>query len=376
VKPTIMLIGLGGLGSVILELLARQEGIGRVLVASRNREQGSARCNLARLGALAQGYDPAISFIALDLHNSEAVAETIQREAPTLILSTATMQTWWLPDLLPAAQAAAIKSAGFGMWLPVHLALSMKLMQALRVAQYQGLTLTAPFPDAVNCVLGRLNLAPTCGIGNLDEIVPKVRLLAAERLHTSPETLRVLLVAHHALEDVAFGVAGDAVPPYFLRIEDEGRDVTQEIHADELLLAPYPITAGPATHFLTAGSALRLVRALLSDDRMQLHAPGPGGLPGGYPIIASRAGVQLASIPGLSVEQAIAINEQAQRFDGIERIEADGTVIFRPQMVEAFRDLLGYECASLPPAEAEERARELIARFHAYASRYGVTLPR
>jgi hypothetical protein len=29
-KPTLMLIGLGGLGSVLLELLAREEGLGRI----------------------------------------------------------------------------------------------------------------------------------------------------------------------------------------------------------------------------------------------------------------------------------------------------------------------------------------------------------
>jgi hypothetical protein len=375
VKPTILLIGPGGLGSVILELLARENGIGRIVVGGRNREQGIARCNLARVGAVAQGYNPEIRFTALDLHNIEATAETIQREAPTLILTTATMQTWWLPDLLPAPQAAALKRAGFGMWLPVHLALTMKCMQAVRAAHYTGLTLTAPFPDVANCVLGRLKLAPTCGIGNLDEIVPKIRLLAAERMHVPLEAVRVLLVAHHALEDVAFGAAEGATPPYFLRIEHDGRDVTEEIHGDELILAPYPITGGPATHFLTAGSALRLIRALLSDGSTLLHAPAPNGLPGGYPVIASNDGVQPAPIPGLSLEQAIALNEEAQRFDGIERIEADGTVVFCPEMVEAFRELLGYDCLRLAPDEAEERAHELIDRFHRYASSHGVTLP-
>ena len=374
-QPTVMLIGAGGLGGVVLELLARAEGVGRIVVAGRNEERGVARCNLARLGALAQGYAPQITFTPLDLSNREMVARIVAREAPDLIVSTATMQTWWLTDLLPPHAAAPLKRAGFGLWLPIHLPLTLALMEALRDARYAGHTLTAPFPDVVNCVLGRLGLAPTCGIGNLDEIVPKVRLLAAVRLGTPLAAVRVLLVAHHALEPYAFGEASGETPPYFLRVEHGGRDVTAEVGAGELLLAPYPITAGQASHFLTAGSALRLIRALFSAEGALLHAPGPHGLPGGYPVIANRDGVAVAPIAGLSLEAAIEINEQSHRFDGIERIEPDGTVVFCPATVEAGRETLGYECERLRPGEAVPRAEELMARFRAYARRHGVELP-
>ena len=373
-KPTIMLIGLGGLGSIVLELLAREEGLGRIIIGSRNAGRGMARCNLARLDAMAQGYAPDISFVSLDLNDKEAVAEMVQREAPDIILSTATMQTWWLPDLLPPEQAAVIKGAGFGVWLPVHLTLTLKLMEALRDAAYPGVTLTAPFPDVVNCVLGRLDLAPTCGVGNVDEIVPKVRLLAAQRLAASPDAVRVLLVGHHALLSAVFGKPTGEIPPYFLRVEYGGQDVTGAISADELLLAPYPLPSGPVTNFLTAGSVVRLIRAFLSDGEELLHAPAPNGLPGGYPVVVSSSGARPAPIEGLTLAEAIAINERSHRFDGIERIETDGTVVFCPEAVDVLRRELGYDCDRLAPNESEERAKELITRFREYAERYGVSL--
>ena len=373
-KPTIMLIGLGNLGSVVLELLAREEGLGRIVVGSRNVARGIARCNLARLGAMAQGYATSISFVPLDLNDKEAVVETVHTEAPDVILSTATMQTWWLPSLLPTEQAAAINSAGFGVWLPVHLTLTMKLMEALRDADYAGVTLTAPFPDVVNCVLSRLDLAPTCGVGNLDEIVPKVRLLAAERLGAPLDAVRVLLVAHHALLSAAFDGPTGEVPPYFLRIEHGGQDVTEAVGADELLLAPYPRTPGPTTHFLTAGSTVRLMRAFFSNSGALLHAPAPNGLPGGYPVIVNNRDVQPAPIAGLTLAEAIAINERSHRFDGIKCIEADGTAVFCPAAADVLRVELGYDCDRLAPDESEERAKELIARFREYAERHGVRL--
>jgi NAD(P)-dependent dehydrogenase (short-subunit alcohol dehydrogenase family) len=373
--PTIMLVGLGDLGAAVLELLARQEGLGQIVVCSRRAARGVARCNLARMGAMAQGYEPSIRFVALDINDAGAVADTVQHEAPNLIFSAASLQTWWLADLLPQEQAQVLKKARFGIWLPVHLTLTLKLMRALHDAHYRGITVTAPFPDVVNCVLGKLGLAPTCGVGNLDEIVPKLRLLAAERLGERLDAIDVLLVAHHALHPAAFGEPMEEIPPYYLRIYFEGRDVSEKVDAHALLLAPYPLTPGPPSCFLSAATAVKLIRALLSEGETYLHAPAPHGLPGGYPIIVQGGDVQPAPLEGLSLAEAIDINERSHRFDGVERIEADGTVVFCPQDVEVLRNALGCGYERLKPAESEDRARELMARFREFAARHGVVLP-
>ena len=373
-RPTLLLIGLGDLGGVILELLARDASFGRIVGADRDTERGIARCNLARIGAMAQGFEPQIDFTPIDLNDKEAVAETVNRESPDLVLSTASMMTWWLPDLLPEPQASRIKSAGFGVWLPVHLTLTLKLMEALLETGYQGHILTSTFPDVVNCVLGKLDLAPTCGIGNLDEIVPKIRFLASERLGVPSAEIRVTLVAHHALEPYAFGKQGAEIPPYFLRVEHDGRDVTAEVDADRLLLAPYELPPGAAIHSLTGGSTLRLIRALFSEDETYLHEPAPEGLPGGYPVTVSNDGVRLYPIEGLSLDDAISINERSHRFDGIERIEDDGTAVFVAERAQILEEELGYACERLRPEEAEDRAEELIGRFREYATKHGVEL--
>lgn len=370
----ILLIGLGGLGATILELLARQEPAAYIVAAARNADRGMRRCNLARLGAMAQGYRPRIGFQPLDLTDPGRVAEVVHDTAPTVILSTASMLTWWLPDLLPEPQATRIRAAGFGAWLPVHFTLTRKLMEAVRAAGYAGHTVTAPFPDVVNHMLGRIDLAPTCGIGNLDEIVPKLQRLAAERLGIWPDLPRVTLVAHHALESAVYGGWGNDPPPYFLRIEHAGRDVTTEIDAASLLFAPYELPAGPVTHFLTAGSAVRLIQALHRDKELYLHAPAPGGLPGGYPVLVSSAGVRPAPIDGLPLDAAVRINERSHPFDGIAQIEEDGSAVFCPETVAVLREELGYDCDRLAPDEAEDRAHELIERFGSYAAQQGVDI--
>ena len=92
---TILIVGLGGLGSVLLELLARSSLSCRLIVGSRNRLHGRACCNLAKLGAQAQGYDPDIDFIYLDLDEHKATIKTIQSISPDIIVCTATRQSWY-----------------------------------------------------------------------------------------------------------------------------------------------------------------------------------------------------------------------------------------------------------------------------------------
>jgi len=369
----ILIVGLGDLGSCTLEYLSREESVGSIVVGTRNAFNGLGRSNLARIGAIAQGYNPEIKFVPLDLCDRDAVAEVVVRESPDIVIHTATMMSWWLPKMLPEEPAERLAKAGFGVWLPVHQTLTLKLMMALRKADFSGFVLTAPFPDVINCVLGNLGLAPTCGVGNLAEVVPKIQALLSKYFRVKPSDAKVYLVAHHSFEAAVFsGVNREEAPPYFLRVECDGQDVTEPFRAHDLLWEDYPTVGGRAVNFLTAACLTRLVRALTSTEESLLHVPAPDGLPGGYPVLVSREGVKLAPVSGLSKARAISINEQSHRFDGIERVEEDGTVVFVPESADVLKRELGYNCSKLSPSDSEDRARELLARFKGYAERFGV----
>jgi len=372
--PRIMLIGLGDLGSAVLEFLAREPAAGPILAASRDAARGERRVNLARAGATAQGFTPSIRFACLDLDQPEELSELVAHEQPDIVLSTATRQTWWLPDLLPAEQAARLRRVRFGVWLPLHLGLTLQLMRGLRAAGYRGVTLTAPFPDVVNAVLDKMGLAPDCGVGNVEEIATKIRLTAARNLRQPVENLRVTLVAHHALVSRAFEGSTGELPPYFLRVFCGDDDVTGIAGGEHLLRVPYPLPPGPAINFLTAGCTVRLIRALCHETETPVHAPAPDGLPGGYPLLVSSQGIRLAPVAGLTYEEAVALNEASHRFDGIERIQPDGTVIFCPEDAGILHAALGYKCSSLKPEEADVRAGELMAKLREFAKRAGVDL--
>jgi hypothetical protein len=64
------------------------------------------------------------------------------------------------------------------------------------------------------------------------------------------------------------------------------------------------------------------------------------------------------------------MNEEAQRFDGIEGIGEDGTVYFREEQMSVLKEMLGYDCLCLSISAVEEWAKELLAKYSAFARRY------
>jgi hypothetical protein len=400
-SAVVLLTGIGHLGGPLLDRLACSRRVRRVVALSRDRCRGEARCNLARLKALATGHASVVEHRVADLHIVEEVGAAVREVGPDLVVHAASLQTWWLADLFPEAQREDLRRLGYGVWLPLHLCLALSLCRGLEQGGYRGPLLNAAYPDVVNVVLGRVGRPPSAGIGNIDELVAKVRLGVAASLSVAPCELDIWLVAHHALQRFAFaagdprgaetggavpdvGRGGDqgsreegdeVVPPFYLRVEHRGRDVTEEGRGRDALLCPCPLPSGPAWGDFSAAAGALTIDALLATEPSRGHASGPRGLPGGYPVSLGSGSVALAPVPGLGHDEAVAVNERSHRFDGIDAIGEDGTVVFVAQAAAAMRDMLGYDCSRLPPAEVGERARELSARFGEHAARYGVDLP-
>jgi len=362
----IMLIGFGGVAKAALQIMVTKPEIKKIVVAGRDTQSSMGFCNLIAAGALAQGLSPEIEFTFLDLNHLEQAVEIISHENPDIIFSTATLMSPWLTSKLPLEINMTLYPAGFGVWLPMHLPLTMKLMQALRLADYQGFTLTSPFPDIVNCMLSKINLTPTSGIGNIDLYIPKIRRLSADALDVPITEINVQMVAHHALMPYFMGLANDIAPPFHLSVMVGNEDVTEKINARKLLSASLPAIIGPETNYVTASSAVRLIQAFLSEEEVTMHSPAPNGLPGGYPVTVSKQGIKCSRIKGLSLEEAIQINEDSHAFDGIQFIKPDGTAVFTESASEALRTSFNFNCKQLHPDDSESRAEELLSKVREY----------
>lgn len=369
-QPQILLIGLGGVGGYALEFLLRDRRISYIVAADYNADWGRRKVETAQRGALLQGFYPRVDFVPLDLNDIGATTDLIHKLEPELIFNCATTQTWWVRrQYLVPEQADRLAEAGSGPWLATHLALARKLMLAIASCGWTGPLINSGFADASNAVLAKNGLEPAMGLGNIDLVVPGVWTRAAKMLDVPAANVQVFAVMHH-YHLGCFYRGTDGIPPYFLRIMVGDRDATGDLDANELL-HQVERAGAPGQHVdpLVAASGVKNALALLFDTGLLTHTNGPRGLPGGYPVRVRRSGVEIFLPQGITLAEAIAINENAQRGDGIDRIGDDGTVYYTDKVVQIMKEVLDYDLKPLRFDEVDERSQELIARFRTLAER-------
>jgi hypothetical protein len=369
----LLLVGLGSLGSQVLDLLLRAPFTDlEILVAGRNKEAVDQRMNLAMLAAVQLGHLPNVSSAYMDLMDLERSAELIYDFKPDVVFSSACLQSWWVPQSLPKPLAERLDLARVGPWLPMHLTLVHKLMQAIGLSGTSPIVVNSSYPDVTHPILSRLGVAPAIGIGNVANPVPALRQAMASRLDVSVDRIQVRLFAHHYVSHRVskHGDAGGA--PFHLTVYLDGEDVTERFSRDtffSLLPTRFKRPGGVMGQLITATSAIDVLRAIILDENRVVHAPGPKGMPGGYAVRLGRNRLDLELPVGLSREDAIRINEDGMRFDGVERIDSSGTAWFTEREMSIMAEMLGYQRESMRPDQSEDCARELLDRYREFRSR-------
>jgi len=369
----VLFVGLGALGSLVFDMFVRIPGKHHFLVGGRNQIYLRQRTNLSVLVATQLGLYPDVSCTHIDLQNIDQTADTISHFQPDIIFCAITFQPWMVIASLPKPFYEQLYQAQLGPWLPLHLTPVYKLMQAIQKTGLSPKVINATYPDVIHPVLNKIGLTPTTGIGDLANNIPALRKSIALKLSEPLEQIEIRFVAQH---QVSYRISrqghADSVP-FHLTALVRGQDVTHLLNMEKIFdLLPTTLkrSGGPIGNLMTAASATTIFEGMVHNTNQVTHAPGPNGLPGGYPIKVSKEGVTIVLPKSLSIEQAIHINEIGQRFDGIEKIDKNGTVHFAEKEMSILREMLGYECMQMPIAESEQRAEELKAKYDIFARRF------
>ena len=371
----ILIIGSSGsVGHDMMYLIAAMTSNIKVVGADINEEKGRREIEEALHLAHNLGNFPDLSFRKVNLFEIPETAELLKEIKPDMICNLASLGSWWVTRLLPADIYRKI--CPIGPWLPNHLTLAHKLMQAVKKAGIETRVVNGAYPDLTNVVLGKIGLAPVCGGGNMDLGCSRIRRIVARELDVPVRSVSIYGVGHHGAYYTK-GLDG----PFWVKILVNGEDVTDRF-PNELIVKLYQAGGYAATYqykgplvdqMRTASSFLKHVLAIYYDTK-EIHTcvTGPNGLPGGYPTRLSAEGAEVV-LPGLSIEEAIEINEAGARLDGIERVKDDGTVVFMDENVELMREVVGYECRELTTSESEERAKELNTKLKRLYEKHNIT---
>jgi hypothetical protein len=380
-KEKIMIIGIGELGGIVLEFLTRMPGMGDIVAADVNSDWGTRKTNSAVLGASYLGLYPRIRFQPMNLLKIEQTAELLKKINPTIIYNGTTLQSWWVVNELPPKVNAQLYQhrCGLGPWASAHLALTAKLMKAVKMSGIQTHVVNSSFPDATNPSLARVGLAPTVGIGNMDLIIPYIRKATSEILNVPMSNVAVELIAHHyhCYNWCRSGKGYDA--PHFLKVYVGQLDVTDRLGDRQSFVAELPKRAlrpaGRHGQFVVASSSVKNIMAILNDTGELTHAPGPQGLEGGYPVRLSRKGAEVVLPEGVSLEQARQLMLDAQQYDGVLEIRANGDIVVTDEAYENFKQTLGVDCRTITVEDSFDQYQELRIKLNEFARKHGVMVP-
>ncbi|MGX4732954.1 hypothetical protein [Kitasatospora griseola] len=371
-----MVLGAGDIGRRVFHELAQTSRGRQVELVGRDQEAVVRAVNLARFCALQRGFSSTVSGSVSDLTDTARTAERIAEFAPDVIFFAVSYQSWWVISTLPQDSFARLYAANFGPWLPMHLVPVMKAMEAVKLSGSQAVVVNAAYPDAVHPALSAAGLSPDLGIGNVANNVPGIQAVVADTLGCAAAELEVRLVAHHYVSH-RLSRHGDSDPAAMgLAVLRQGHDITADLDLPALLKRlphEYRRTGGLAGHAMTATSALSVLEPLVDERDALVHAPGPDGMLGGYPVALEGGKIQLRLPGGMTSEEALAINVSGQLADGISEIRPDGTVRFEPGAMQILTDEIGYSCDEMPLAEAESRAQEIADRFAKYRAHVGTS---
>ncbi|CCH32059.1 hypothetical protein BN6_47840 [Saccharothrix espanaensis DSM 44229] len=367
-----MVLGAGDLGRRVFHELAHGPGDRHVRLVGREEDPTLRAANLSRFSALQRGYHPTVDHATTDLNDIDRTAECIAAFDPDVLFLAASFQSWWVITTLPGESFQRLRAANYGPWLPMHLVPVHKAMQAVRRSGTSAVVVNAAYPDAVHPILTSVGLSPDVGIGNVANNVPGIRVAAADLLGVPVPEVDVRLVAHHYVSHRLSRAGDPGRAGMALTIGHGGQDLTDRVDTASLLKRlplEYRRTGGMPGQAMTAASALSVLVPLADRRDALVHAPGPGGLVGGYPVAIEGGRIRTALPDSVSLEEAVAVNLSGQVHDGIDAIDADGTTHFEPSSMAVLTAELGYECRTMRLDEAEGRAAEIRERFEVYRGR-------
>jgi len=379
-REKILLLGVGELGGILLEYLCRIPGICDIVTADSNPDWGLRKTNSAIEGASYMGLYPRIEFNLMNVLNIEETAEILRKLNPTIIVNGTTLQSWWVVNELPPEVNAKLyrDKCALGPWSAMHLALTSKIMKAVKMSGIETYVINTSYPDVINPSLGRVGLAPTIGIGNMDLTIPYIKKAASEILNVPMRNVEVELLAHHyhAYYWCRYGKGWEA--PFYLRVYVGKKDVTGELGDIKEFIAELPKRGmrpgGRHGQYVVAASILKNLMAIYNDTDEITHAPGPQGLEGGYPVRLGRRGAEVVLPVGMTLEEARDINVKAQVYDGIQEINAKGDIIVTDESWETFKETMNIDCKRITIEDSYEQAIELKEKFHAFARENGVNI--
>jgi hypothetical protein len=335
----VVVVGTGSFATALCRSLARPgDRPTTVHVVGRTREASDRVCAAAGAGA-----DTEFRSVPTDFTDFHRLFAQLR---PELALVCASYQSPAEIARGGTAWTELVRRAGFGVTLPLQAVIAERVAAACAdVGDGRTTVINACFPDGVNPVLRARGRHVLCGVGNVHTLAAAAgRKLGVDADH------RLAMVAHHS----HLHQPDD--------LDAEARCWLDGVQVEDVtgLLAPARTLPRPRLNELGATAAGSVVRALLDHGRYVGNLPGPGGLPGGFPVELSRTCARLRLPAGVTEDAALVWSERSASADGCH-VDRAGGLHFTDRAITELRRHWPELPADLPAATLDHLVERQLA---------------
>ena len=363
-KIKVMIIGLGSVGSYLLDyLISKNDPALSIVAVGRDEAKMQTKVNIARISGLIRGVNKSRIDVegGVDLNDIDAITKAIEKYQPDFIVNSS--------RAYPGLKYGSISWANvraYGIWSPLAIRFTKNVMEACDKADTDAVVINTSYSDAVIPWLKSAGKAyPDFGSGNLNHLVPRMKFAVAAMLGVEDYwNVDIMFAAGH-FHDVCISKEGQTEGVELpLKIYYNGKE--QDLPHDKIYAACHiSMPVDQTRNMMNASSNYQIITAVIDAIRtgkqQKVFSPGFGGNIGGYPVaVGYREGMLDAWIDEsvFSFEEMNRADRASMALDGVEDV-TDGKLIYTDALIAKAQKAFG---KTLPKTVAYEDI-EKTAKF-------------
>jgi hypothetical protein len=363
---SIMILGLGSVGMFLLDYLISYNWNApiNVVVVGRNLNKMEMDVNIVKVASLIRGQNKSNISIQsnCDFNNVDEIAKCIAKYCPDFIINSS--------RVYPGLKYGSISWSNlraYGLWAPLAVGFIRNIMQAYEKVNSDAIVINTSYSDAAIAWLKTSdNSYPDFGSGNLNHLVPRIKLAISEIYNIKDFwNIKITLATSH-FHDVIISKEGhtESVEPLLnVSYKDNIINVdTKKLYSKCKISMP----TDSKRNMMNASSNFEIINSIVyavtSNSKQVFHSPGAFGYIGGYPICVDgtkefpRAFIDESIF---SLNDMINANKKSIALDGVESIK-NGTLTFTDVLINKVKTVFNVELAKYVPFDEIDKISHTI----------------
>ncbi|MDR2436934.1 MAG: hypothetical protein LBD17_02520 [Endomicrobium sp.] len=363
---SIMILGLGSVGMFLLDYLISYnwDVSVNVVVVGRNLNKMEMDVNIVKVASLIRGQNKCNISIQsnCDFNNVDEIAKCIAKYCPDLIVNSS--------RVYPGLKYGSISWSNlraYGIWTPLAVGFIRNIMQAYERVNSDAIVINTSYSDTVIAWIKTSdNPYPDFGSGNLNHLVPRIKLAISEMYNIEDFwNIKITLATSH-FHDVVISKEGhteNVEPLLSVSYKDDIINVdTKKLYTKCKISMP----TDSKRNMMNASSNFEIinsiVEAVTTNSKQVFHSPGAFGYIGGYPIcIDGTKEFPIAFVDEsiFSLNDMINVNKKSIALDGVESIK-NGTLTFTDVLINKVKAVFNVELAKYVPFDEIDKTSHTI----------------